>query len=237
MTEDQWLRCADPQPMLEFMRGKLSERKLRLFICACCYRLWDLIVDERSQRAVLLAEAFADRHAVTMQERNDFALTWCASRDAHLQLRQDFPRSAKTAAARAAFCCCQMNSWEGAYLGAEAASAALARRTALGARTRAKRKEELTAAKVSARRVCAVLLSDLIGNPFHPVSIAPRNMSRSVATLAQSIYEDRAFDRLPLLGDLLEGAGCEDPVIVGHCRSTLPHVRGCWCLDLVLNKQ
>lgn len=36
MTEDQWLKATDPGPMLEFVRGRVSERKLRLFACGCC---------------------------------------------------------------------------------------------------------------------------------------------------------------------------------------------------------
>ena len=49
MTEQEWQRCADPMPMLEFLQDKASQRKLRLVACACCYRLWHLLVDSRKR--------------------------------------------------------------------------------------------------------------------------------------------------------------------------------------------
>ena len=52
--------------------------------------------------------------------------------------------------------------------------------------------------------------------------------------LAQTIYEQRAFDRLPILADALTDAGCQDESILTHLRGPGPHVRGCWVVDLVL---
>ena len=39
MTETEWLAATDPTPMLRFLAGKTSDRKLRLFACSCCLRL------------------------------------------------------------------------------------------------------------------------------------------------------------------------------------------------------
>src|SRR3954468_24842529 len=60
MTEAEWLGCTDPRPMLEFLRGKVSDRKLRLFVCACSRRLWHLLRDGRSRSAVEESERHAD---------------------------------------------------------------------------------------------------------------------------------------------------------------------------------
>ena len=45
MTADEWLTSADPRRMLAFLRERVSERKLRLFACACCRRHWALLSD------------------------------------------------------------------------------------------------------------------------------------------------------------------------------------------------
>jgi len=57
-----------------------------------------------------------------------------------------------------------------------------------------------------------------------------------VVQLAEGIYEDRAFDSMPVLGDALEDAGCADEAILRHCRQADEHVRGCWVVDLILNR-
>lgn len=71
----------------------------------------------------------------------------------------------------------------------------------------------------------------------HPLPIMHSDWRTStVVALAQGIYDDRAFDRLPILADALQDAGCDNPDILNHCRDTGPHARGCWVVDLVLGK-
>lgn len=60
MTEQEWLDCTDSTPMLEFLKGKASDRKLRLFACACCRYVWDMLLDGRSCQAIDAAEQYAD---------------------------------------------------------------------------------------------------------------------------------------------------------------------------------
>jgi hypothetical protein len=81
------------------------------------------------------------------------------------------------------------------------------------------------------------LVRDIFGNPFRPVAFDPRWRTSDVVGLAQAIYDDKAFERMPILADALMDAGCEDEQIIGHCRGKGPHVRGCWVVDLVLGKE
>src|SRR5262249_18032232 len=92
--------------------------------------------------------------------------------------------------------------------------------------------------RLDAEYACqAGLLRDISGNPFRPVTINPAWRTSNVTALAQAIYTDRAFDRMPILADALEDAGCDNASILNHCRQPGEHVRGCWVVDLVLMKE
>ena len=84
--------------------------------------------------------------------------------------------------------------------------------------------------------VQGILLRDIFGNPFRPVALEPAWLTSTVLALASGIYEERAFDRLPILADALMDAGCDHADILDHCRGDGPHVRGCWVVDLILGK-
>ncbi|MDY3554487.1 hypothetical protein R5W24_003611 [Gemmata sp. JC717] len=81
------------------------------------------------------------------------------------------------------------------------------------------------------------LIREVFGNPFRRLALAPAWQSETVLALARGIYADRAFDRLPILADALQDAGCADADALAHCRGPEPHVRGCWVVDMVLGKE
>src|SRR5262249_23936984 len=85
----EWLACADPMPMLEFIKGKVSDRKLRLFAVACCRRVWEYIADERGRRAVELSERFAEGGVAPDELRLAFAAAF------HLAINTVFGRGSK----------------------------------------------------------------------------------------------------------------------------------------------
>ena len=77
----------------------------------------------------------------------------------------------------------------------------------------------------------------MFGNLFRPIEVDPSWLTwndGTVGRVAQSIYDDRAWDQLPVLGDALEDAGCTKEDVLAHCRGPGPHTRGCWVVDLLL---
>jgi hypothetical protein len=66
--------------------------------------------------------------------------------------------------------------------------------------------------------------------------IDPAWLTATVLQLAEGMDVEHAYDRLPILADALQDAGCENEDILDHCRGSGPHVRGCWVVDLVLGK-
>jgi hypothetical protein len=82
------------------------------------------------------------------------------------------------------------------------------------------------------------LFREVFGNPFRPVTIDPQWRTSTAVALAEGIYDEKAFDRMPILADALQDAGCTSDDILDHCRDTkAEHARGCWVVDLLLAKK
>jgi hypothetical protein len=55
--------------------------------------------------------------------------------------------------------------------------------------------------------------------------------------LAAAIYDGRDFAAMPVLADALEEVGADNQAVLQHLREQgSMHVRGCWCLDLLLGR-
>ncbi len=224
MTEAEWLAGHDPDTLLNFLGGGASNRRLRLFACACCRRIWGLLTSPRYRRAVETSERYADRLAGPLELKAARAAAW-------ERLTQE---EASDAPARAAAVRGLLREARAAAFEARAAAAnrACRRHDDMGAVAAAWR-----AAEVAEKRAQCALIRDIFGNPFRPAQADPAWLAwegGTVAKLAHAIYDGRHFDEMPYLGDALEEAGCADAQILTHCRAPRPHVRGCWVLDLLL---
>jgi hypothetical protein len=210
MTEAQWILSADVSRMMRFLQTRLSARQWRLFACARCRLAWGQLVDPRSRHAVEVAERLADDEADDGERQRALkqALTASVSVAA-----QGAAADGKAAAA----------AWADAAVSSHVAKAW---RTALDALPPDKN-ERLEQAR---------LLREIAGNPFRPVLFKPRWRTSGVLRLARQIYNTRRFERLPDLAKALEGAGCRSIDLLGHLRAPGPHVRGCWALDLILDR-
>lgn len=228
MTESEWLTCTHPARMLDFLRGRASDRKGRLFVCGCCRRIWHLLSREL-RSAVTLGEGFADGAASDEQRHRSY------SRFVELLGRG---KSTDDLPVRAAMRCVAPRidalAWEemlvdGAYYAVEAAVEF------------AGSADKLRQQADEQRWQCR-LLRCIFGNPLQ--SADPQEVERwrtwnngAAVQLAQAIYDEGRFELLPILADALEDSGCANAAILDHCRGPEVHVRGCSVVDLLLAKE
>jgi hypothetical protein len=217
MTKAEWLACADPVQMANWARQRLGMRQLRLYAVASCRRAWDLLPDDRCRAAVEAAEAWADR-------RLDWA-TVGARRDEADACFQEFdpiapehrPQRQLVWAARLAASRTRVDLTRAAYYVGEALAPDTLRPIQ--------------------DRLQADLLRDVAGGLFELLPSVRPWQTRDVVALARGIYEERSFGQMRVLADALEDAGCSNLVLLEHCRASHEHVRGCWCLDLVIGRR
>jgi hypothetical protein len=242
MTEAEWLEGANPLPMLEFLGNRVSERKLRLFVVACCREVSDLLsnleqVYGDGRCRIQLGEAFADGLA-TREEvlggLHDGGLTDSgASPDGHL-LTYVLPGLTATDVHQKV-----LQAVQGTGLARRRFVERLGKNGVIDWHLPPDRAKGQVAHLATYARLCH-WLRDIVGNPFRPTpdlnsSWLVQN-DRTVRRLAETIYDEHAFDRLPILADALEDTGCDSAALLDHCRLPGEHGRGCWVVDLLLGK-
>jgi hypothetical protein len=256
MTEAEWNACNSPDLLLDFVQrnGKLTDRKARLFAVACCRRIWDLLPDEASRDAVVLAEHFADGRAdlaalqmIAQQEPSDCppgrdaAYSACIPPDA--RCRDCGISMVLRRGVRGYFLGC------GRYPRCRGVRSSLLNTANIAAKTRA---NSIAVEAKDGERVRAVeqeiqclLLRDLLPL-FHSTAIDASCLAWSgglIQALAQTAYEEMQvpegtldLGRLGVLADALEDAGCTNAELLAHLRAPGPHVRGCWAVDALVAK-
>jgi hypothetical protein len=255
LTEVEWDRCTQPQKMLLALRasGRASDRKLRLFAAACCRRIWPHLRDKRSRRVVEVSEEYADGRTTRRKLNAAWDRADMAAEGIHLSGAGDVDQSPSQAAAA-------LRPDLDAALVAELAAAtpgAIARGAAYERiwQTPGKGSKERWAEDDAVRRAAeaeegqaqANLLRDIFGSPFRdPPPIPPGVFvwqEGTIIRMATAIYYERDLpsghlgpQRLAVLADALEDAGCQDAGLLEHLRGGGVHVRGCFAVDLVLGR-
>jgi hypothetical protein len=224
MNETEWLAANIPSYMLDHLRGKAGGRKLRLFACACCGRVRDLLrrIDTRLWQVVEVAEREIEGQALSKEVRRALANCSCCRGLEH------YEQSAQGSACRAVRALEESDPWNAATEASRGAAGLVGFAN-----------EERSDAVVVEWRAQAALLRDLFGNPFRPTRLllsALTDPEGAVGKLARTIYRERTFADLPVLADALEEAGCADEEVLEHCRAPTEHARGCWVVDTVLGK-
>jgi hypothetical protein len=216
-----------------------SARKARLLAVAACRRIWHLLPDDRSRNAVEVAERYADGAA----SRSELAAAQGAIRDI-----MSYPVGPARAAAWAARYAAGFQRYYSTRHSTQAACWA-AGIEGLDIQTYGSMDDVTLQSASSAEAVVhAGLLRDILGLlPFRKLAVDPGWRTPAVVSLARAAYEERTVPdplrpgwltleraRLQILADAVEEAGADDPEILGHLRHHQEHVRGCWCVDLLL---
>jgi hypothetical protein len=243
MTKAEWMACNDPRAMLDFLRGKVSDRKMRLFAVACCRRVWKLVADRRSRLAVEVAERFADglaplgelesAHAgslVALKESKRIGpsgfldagyLAAQSARDTAFHPENSFtPKNLRGAPRGSRVEPIPASHIYPAYAAESAASAR-------GAEGGQRHEDVVHREKITQ----ASLIRELCGNLFGPNSL-PSVWPPKIVRLAESLYAgDGTGDALH---HALGNAGHTE--LAEHFRLEEWHPKGCWVVDMILGK-
>jgi hypothetical protein len=234
MTEQEWLESGDLDALLEWLDERCESvgypgRKARLFNCGCCRQIWEHFADERCRQAVEVAERFADGAAderalkiAHSKQKSALAKAWPGS-----DIMPSYEYDEGTASQWAA-CAAQGASFYNPPASVDARMAVNQAESVAGYTARA--------LSVTKDALCP-LFRDVFGNAFRSATLDASWRTTRIVALTQAMYDEGQFDRMGILADALEEAGCTDAEVLAHCRGPGPHVRGCWVVDLLLGKE
>ncbi|HEY7423378.1 MAG TPA: hypothetical protein VH682_03975 [Gemmataceae bacterium] len=221
MNEAEWDHCQNPGLLIEQIGGRATARKVRLFNAASVKLLCGPTTNQIVRSLLAVAEKMADGAA----SRAEIVQARLAAR----RIRREFPPAPKD---EPIWNCVEAVAPDPfpSFQGIQVCTTCFVSPSP---------GPEWSAALWRDAPTWVFLLRELFGNPFRPVVVDPSWLSWNDSTIpkiAQAIYDERAFDRLLILADALEEAGCNNADILTHLRGNGPHVRGCWPVDLILGK-
>jgi biotin carboxyl carrier protein len=259
MDEEQWLACDNHRVMMHFLHDKASDRKRRLFACACVRRVWGDLADDAGRKGIEAAEDFVDglldRQSLEAATAGAVEITSPTVGTFHARGMPDAPPYVGVGShVTPDTVVCLIEAMK-LFNEIPAGCTGVITEALVKDKTPVEYAEVLfrvisTGTVESLRGVendQVVLVRDVFGNPFRQMLLDPAWLQwqdGTVVKLAQTTYEERNLPggtldnvRLAVLADALEEAGCTDAVILDHCRGPGPHVRGCFVVDLILAKE
>jgi hypothetical protein len=215
MTEEFWLELTEPKALLRFVQGSASERKLRLFACACIQASMDYFpftYFTQFWHEVLNAAYRLEDNSISASEVTGLVqLNRVVIDYRHTLLVEQLAHS---------FTLGNLSELS----------------VSLGILVNDSRSTHYWQPSSVLLAAFSHYIRDIFGNPFRRVTLDPSWLTSTVVALAEGIYQEMAFDRMPILSDALMDTGCDNEDLLNHCRHAGEHCRGCWVLDLILGK-
>lgn len=250
MTLEDWLACTDALSLCTELRCFSSERKLHLLAAALLRRVWDKLPSHHSRAAVEATEKFADglitadallwaRSQAERESAEQVWVTWVSSAEYDLLHPEECCPCCDDAKSRYE---CRVAKRGGILDGARnglSDPAWVATRAAFHTLELAlpwSADQQGGAFWDGEWRSMFATVSEILGEDRADPRW-PRWRTLDVRALARGIHRDGAFDRLPILADALQDAGCDDEYVLQHCRRPGGHVRGCWVVDLAMGAE
>ena len=243
MTEGEWLASADTVAMLELLGIHAGERKMRLFACACCRRHSHRVEGTYAAKAIEVVEEYVDGRASSKRLVIANRFGQRAAERFHDQFQETGEVAADIAHVHASACGAAAGRVRTDHPPCDIARQAVIYATMACAHemvgdVRLYYSGDWKRFQAAELALHTATLREIFGNPFRPIAFVPAWRTTDTMLLARGIYDDRAFDRMPILADALQEAGCDSDELLNHLRDPdAAHVCGCWALDLVLGKE
>ncbi|WP_143393384.1 hypothetical protein [Fimbriiglobus ruber] len=257
MTKEEWDECNDASRLLAIFselavasgeyppsKGQLAicrrfftpARKFRLFAIACCRQLSPFLAIPYARDAVDMAERYVDGQETmeSLIDMHEFAEQTFAT-----VLNESEPSSPMTLSLAMilntlwAEISRHYGNIEGAdYIPLNFVSEVISQQCS----DIYKSPEETSQSSTTGNRYLVGLVRCIFGNPFSPFNLDRANLTSAVSSFARQMYSTKDFSPMPLLADALQEAGCTDENVLRHCRGSGPHTKGCFVVDVILEK-